>query len=149
MEKENKDKTSFIFDGGNKKITTKNSKGGNVYALFGGIRADKVTIKDINLESRGKVLGFPFADYIEASFTKTPIGTLPDCLGELSNINVKVDGDVEGIKSVVNRRQQNDNFPADSKFYGRLATGFACQIRGINIKDVNIDITGNIEADAS
>ena len=141
--------TSFIFDGGKKKITTKNSKGGNVYALFGRIRADKVTIKDINLESRGKVLGFPFADYIEASFPKTPRGTLPDCLGELSNINVKVDGDVEGIKSVVNRRQQNRNFPADSKFYGRLATGFACQIRGINIKDVNIDITGNIQADAT
>ena len=146
---DNVPETSFNFDGNHRKITIKPKENKPAPALFGRIKADKLTLKNIDLEIKGDVLGFPFADEIEANYSRvTDIATeLTKNQGEISDINIKVEGSVVGIESILKHRNINNH--ATGKFNGKMATGFAAWVIGMKIKDLNIDIGKDIVADAS
>lgn len=110
-------------------------------ALFGSVVAPSYTIEDLTVSYPGDVKGFAFANTLIATNDgeMTPESSAV-ANGIVENITVKVGGNVVSLNTL--GAQGSNHVIGNLK--GKIASGFAWNIKSSNFDKISIDVTGNI-----
>lgn len=126
------------INGNGKTISMKQKE---AVALFGSVVAPSYSIKDLNVSYPGNVKGFAFANTLIAlnDGEMTPESKAV-ANGTVENIKVEVGGDVAPLD--ISGAQGSTHVIGNLK--GKIASGFAWNIKHSNFDKISIDVKGNI-----